>query len=48
MDKDPVTDIEFPVIEKRFSPGIDVLAAAFLVAGALIISSVFVPRRKST
>jgi hypothetical protein len=47
MEKDPVTEIEYPVTEKRFLPGIDVLAGAFLVAALLGISSVVVPKKNN-
>lgn len=42
MEKDPVTEIEYPVIEKRFSPGIELLAAGLLVSAALSTVSLFV------
>lgn len=32
---DPVTQIEYPVIEKRFNPGLDLLAASLAGAVAL-------------
>ena len=41
MEKDPVTEIEFPVVEKRFSPGIEVLGAGLLGAAALAAFSLF-------
>jgi len=45
MEKDPVTEIDFPVIEKRFSPGVDLLAAGLLLAALLAGSSLFVGRK---
>ena len=39
--KDPVTDIEGPVIEKRFVPGVDLLAVGLAGALALFIVSLF-------
>ncbi len=42
---DPVTEIKYPVIEKRFLPGVDFLAGCVLVAGALSVFS-FCARRK--
>ena len=42
---DPVTEIKFPVIEKRFVPGIDFLAACIL--GAAVLSGLsFAARRR--
>ena len=41
---DPVTQIQFPIIEKRFNPGIDFLAVCLTGAGALFALS-FWPRR---
>jgi hypothetical protein len=35
MEKDPVTEIEYPVIEKHFSPGIEVLGIGLLASVAL-------------
>jgi hypothetical protein len=48
MQKDPITEIEYSVPEKHFYPGVDALAAMFLVAGALAISSLFVSRKNNT
>lgn len=42
---DPVTQIEYPVIEKRFNPGLDVLAASMAGSAALFGVS-FLARRK--
>jgi len=48
MEKDPITEITFPVRENHFSPGIDVVAGAFFVAGVLAISSLFASRKNNT
>jgi hypothetical protein len=37
--KDPVTEIEGPIIEKRLQPGIDLLALALLSAAGLFGAS---------
>lgn len=42
---DPVTEIKFPEIEKRFIPGVDFLAGCLFAAGALSALSFCVPRR---
>ena len=42
--KDPVTDIEGPVIEKRFVPGLDLLALGLAGAAALYLASFFVAK----
>jgi len=39
--KDPVTEIDGPVVEKRFVPGIDLLAVGLMSAMALFIVSLF-------
>ena len=39
MEKDPVTEIEFPQIENQFSPGVELLAAGLLVSILLAGSS---------
>ena len=36
MEKDPVTEIEYPVIAKHFSPGIEVLGIGLLASVALV------------
>ena len=41
MEKDPVTELEGPREEKRFVPGVDLLGAGLLAAGALAGSSFF-------
>ncbi len=44
--KDPVTEIDGPVIEKRFVPGIDLLAVCLAAALALFVTSLFVSKTK--
>jgi hypothetical protein len=44
--KDPVTEIEGPVYEKRFVPGIDFLGEG-LAGAALVAGASFLFRRKS-
>lgn len=46
MARDAVTEIEYPVVEKHFSPGIDLLAGSIFVAAALAVGS-FVMSRKN-
>ena len=45
-EKDPVTDISYPVVEKRFAPGVDLLAGAFFVAALLAVGSFLVTPKK--
>ena len=45
MKLDPITEIEFPVVEERFVPGIDFVVAA-MAAAALIYGLSFVFGRK--
>lgn len=45
MQKDSVTEIEYPVIEKKFIPGIDFLGVCVVGAG-LLWSVSFLFRRK--
>ena len=45
--KDPVTEIDGPVVEKRFVPGIDLLAVCLTGALALFIASLFVSKTKN-
>jgi hypothetical protein len=45
--KDPVTEIDGPVVEKKFVPGIDLLAVCFTGALALFIASLFVSKTKN-
>ena len=43
---DPVTELEYPVIVERFTPGVDFLAGAFLCAAVLFgISFAFGKKR---
>src|SRR5256885_7102576 len=45
--KDPVTEIQGPVIERKFEPGLDMLAVCVGGAIALLLASFFVPKTKS-
>ena len=45
--KDPVTEIDGPVIEKKFVPGLDLLAVCLVGALALFAGSLFVSRTKN-
>ena len=45
--KDPVTEIEGPVVEKKFVPGIDLLVVSLAGALALFIASLFVSKTKN-
>ena len=45
LAKDPVTEIEYPVTEKRFVPGVDLLAAALVGSGFLLVTSFLVSRK---
>lgn len=44
--KDPVTEIDGPVIEKKFVPGIDLLAVCLAGGLALFVVSLFVSKTK--
>ena len=44
-EKDPVTEIEFPVTEKKFIPGVELLAAALVGAGGVFAASFLTPRK---
>jgi hypothetical protein len=47
MKKDPVTEIDYPVITKHFSPGVDALGVGLLFAAALSgLSFAFKPKPK--
>jgi len=46
-EKDPVTEIDGPVIEKKFVPGIDLLVAGLAGALALFVVSLFVSKNKN-
>ena len=45
--KDPVTEIDGPVIEKKFVPGIDLLAASLAAALAVFVLSLFTSKTKN-
>jgi hypothetical protein len=45
--KDPVTEIDGPVVEKKFVPGLDLLAAGLAGALALFIVSQLVSKTKN-
>ena len=45
--KDPVTEIEGPVIEKKFVPGIDLLVLGLAGALALFVASLFVSKTEN-
>jgi len=45
--KDPVTEIEGPVIEKKFVPGIDLLVLGLAGALALFVGSLFVSKTEN-
>ncbi|MSU22038.1 MAG: hypothetical protein EXS30_11665 [Pedosphaera sp.] len=45
--KDPVTELDGPIIEKRFVPGVDLLAAAGL-ASAVLFGISFVKTKTGT
>jgi hypothetical protein len=45
--KDPVTEIEGPVVEKKFVPGIDLLVVSLAGALALFVASLFVSKTKN-
>ena len=48
MEKDSVTDIEYPVTENSFSPGVELLGAGLFAAAALAgISFAFQPKIKT-
>jgi hypothetical protein len=46
MEKDPVTEIEYPAaIEKTFSPGLEFLGAGLFLSAVLAGSSFFIRRK---
>ena len=45
--KDPVTEIDGPVVEKKFVPGLDLLVVFLTGALALFIASLFVSKTKA-
>jgi len=47
MEKDPVTDIDFPVTEQRFSPGLEMLGGGFVLAAVLAVGSLFIPNNRT-
>jgi hypothetical protein len=47
MQKDPVTEIDYPVIEKRFLPGIDLLAL-WLGGTSLFFGASFLTTKSKT
>ena len=46
-EKDPVTEIDGPVVEKKFVPGLDLVAVCLTGALALFIASLFVSKTKN-
>ena len=46
-EKDPVTEIDGPVIEKKFVPGIDLLAVCLAGALSVFVVSLFVSKTKN-
>ena len=46
MEKDPVTEIEAPIMEKRFVAGVDFLGATVL-PGLVLLGGSFLRRKKS-
>ena len=47
MKKDPVTEIDYPVITKQFSPGVEALGAGLIFSAALAgLSFAFKPKPK--
>ncbi len=46
MRTDPITQIDYPVYEDRFVPGVDLVAAAVLLAGVLSGLTFLVPNKK--
>lgn len=47
MEVDPITELEFPVVEDRFLPGVDFLAVAVVAGGAMAGVGLFFGRRRS-
>jgi hypothetical protein len=45
--KDPVTEIDGPVVEKKFVPGLDLVAVCLTCALALFLASLFVSKTKN-
>ena len=42
MEKDPVTEIEFPKVERHFSPGVELLGAGLVLSVVLAGVSFFI------
>ena len=42
MEKDPVTEIEFPKVERHFSPGVELLGAGLVLSVVLAGISFFI------
>lgn len=48
MEIDPVTTLEYPIIEKRFTPGIDFLVLGMMTSGFFSVVGYFVkPKQRS-
>jgi len=48
MKKDPITEIDYPVIEKDFSPGVEALGAGLMISAAVAgLSFAFKPKPKN-
>jgi hypothetical protein len=46
-EHDPITELDGPVIEDRFIPGVELLAAALFGAAVLFGASLFIPANKT-
>jgi hypothetical protein len=42
MRRDPVTEIDYPVIEQRFTPGIDFVGGCLLLAAVIAGAAAFI------
>lgn len=47
MEVDPVTELEFPVVEERFLPGVDFLAVAVVAGASLAGAGLFFGKRRA-
>jgi len=47
MEKDPVTEIEYPTVEKRFSPGVELLGVGLLISAMIASISFFVGSKQN-
>jgi len=47
MEKDPVTEIDYPKVENDFSPGVELLGAGLMVS-AMLAGVSFLVRGKNT